>query len=76
MLAGEAARKKADWGPAQRQAANSVNFTISADGPAETLALTERIFSCHASGSTAVANTHPRTVRPCSGTRTSDPTCA
>ena len=66
-------RKKNEAGPAQRHEAHSARSITAGGGPQpshEDAAST----STPAGGATSSSTTHPRTVRPCNGTRTRVPT--
>src|SRR5262249_26490595 len=72
---GDAARRNAARGPAQRQAAPRHSSTTSAGGPADTTPTTSRRSASSTPGSaTSRSTTQPRTRRPCNGTRTIVPT--
>jgi hypothetical protein len=73
MTFGEAAWRKVASGPAQRQAAHPATSTRDAGGPQPSHDFSGRT-SRPSVGGTSSSTTQPRTVRPCSGTRTRVPT--
>ena len=70
---GDATRKKNDCGPAQRHAAQSPRSTSSGGGPQPSHDFSGRTSTPSSDGAPS-ATTQPRTLRPCSGTRTRVPT--
>ncbi len=72
-IGGDAACRKNEAGPAQRQAAHSARSTSSGGGPQPNHDLAGRT-ATPGGGSTSSSTTQPRTVRPCRGTRTRVPT--